>query len=175
MAEDYPGIQVYRGRVRPEWIDVNEHMNVAYYVLAFDLGVDALWTRFGITDDSIADTGGSTFAVEAHLTYQAELHLDDEFVVTTEILAYDRKRIHQFQRMYRHKDATLVATAEGMNLFVDLAVRKVAEWPADVLSSIAAIAGAQSASALPAEVGRRMRVKSPLFALHPPNDEGANP
>ena len=33
--------------------------------------------------------------MEAHLTYQAELHLDDEFVVTTEILAYDEKRIHQ--------------------------------------------------------------------------------
>jgi acyl-CoA thioester hydrolase len=174
MAAGYPGIEVYRGRVRPEWIDVNDHMNVAFYVLAFDLGVDALWTRFGITNDTIASTRGSTFAVEAHLTYQAELHLDDEFVVTTEILAYDEKRIHQFQRMYRGSDGALVATAEWMNLFVDLAVRKVAAWPAEILARIAAIAGAQERSGAPAEIGRRLSVKKPLYTLYS-EDEGASP
>jgi acyl-CoA thioester hydrolase len=172
MVAGYPGIEVYRGRVRPEWIDVNQHMNVAYYVLAFDLGVDALWTRFGITDDTITSTQGSTFAVEAHLTYQAELHLDDEFVVTTEILAYDEKRIHQFQRMYRGKDGTLVATAEWMNLFVDLTARKVAAWPAAILDRIAAIAGTQESPGAPAEIGRRLSVKKPLYTLYP-DDEGA--
>ena len=25
-----------RGRIRPDWIDYNGHMNVAYYVLAFE-------------------------------------------------------------------------------------------------------------------------------------------
>ena len=33
------GCEVARGRVLPEWIDVNNHMNVAYYVLACGLGV----------------------------------------------------------------------------------------------------------------------------------------
>jgi len=28
--------------VLPEWIDFNGHMNVAYYVMAFDHGVDGL-------------------------------------------------------------------------------------------------------------------------------------
>ncbi len=34
------GTEVARGQVLPEWIDINNHMNVAYYVLAFDQGVD---------------------------------------------------------------------------------------------------------------------------------------
>ena len=160
------GFEVYRGRVESGWIDVNQHMNVAYYVLAFDLGVDALWSRFGITDEWIRATKGSTFAVEAHVTYQAELNRDDEFVVTSEILAFDAKRIHQLQRMYRSRDGVLVATCEWMNPFVDLSVRRVAEWPADVLARIRSIAETQTGSDWPDVAGRRMAVKAPSFTLH---------
>ena len=31
------GVSIASGKVLPEWIDINGHMNVAYYVLAFDL------------------------------------------------------------------------------------------------------------------------------------------
>ncbi len=157
------GFEVYSGEVIADWIDVNKHMNVAYYVLAFDLGVDALWTRFGITDDSIGETGGSTFAVECHVTYQAELALGDAFVVTSEILAFDAKRIHQFQRMYRSNDGALAATCEWMNLHVDLGVRRVSPWPATVLARITDIANAQPRGQLPGEAGKRMRVPKPTY------------
>ena len=161
------GIEVFRGRVLSEWIDVNNHMNVAYYVLAFDLGVDALWQRFGITDEIIARRQSSTFAVECHVTYQAELLRDDAFLVTTQILAYDQKRIHQLQRMYRDEDESLVATCEWMNLHVDLGIRKVAPWPAEILDRIAAVAAAQNLSTIPAEAGKRMSVRNPMFTCHP--------
>ena len=49
-GEEILGFEVGRGHVLPEWIDVNNHMNVSYYLLAFDQGVHLLWTRFGITD-----------------------------------------------------------------------------------------------------------------------------
>ena len=48
-------------------------MNVAYYVLAFDQGVDLLWTRFGLTDEYIEEHESSTFAVESHVTWQREI------------------------------------------------------------------------------------------------------
>jgi len=56
------GSRVADGVVKPEWIDANGHMNVAYYVLAFDLAVDALWEAFGITAEYIKRSYGSTFA-----------------------------------------------------------------------------------------------------------------
>lgn len=163
----YPGVEVSGGQVLPAWIDINRHMNVAYYVLAFDQGVDALWQRFGITAESIAATGQSTFAVECHVTYQAELDLDDAFVVTSVVLAYDTKRIHQFQRMFRARDGVLVATCEWMNLCVDLGVRKVAPWRDDVLARIDAFARGQERAALPPEAGRRMAVREPLYTCNP--------
>jgi hypothetical protein len=56
------GIRLVQGAVLPEWFDVNEHMNVAYYVLAFDQAVDSSWEEFGITEDYINVSSSSTFA-----------------------------------------------------------------------------------------------------------------
>ncbi|MDX1509373.1 MAG: thioesterase family protein [Woeseiaceae bacterium] len=159
------GQDVCDGRVLEDWIDVNAHMNVAYYVLAFDHGVDALWRTFGIDEDYIRDHRQSTFAVEAHVTYQREMNLHDPYVITTQVLAYDAKRIHQFQRMYHAERDYLAATCEWMNLHVDLSDRKVSPWPDDVRAAIARFAKGQQDTNMPGEAGRRMTVREPLFAV----------
>ena len=157
------GIEVSRGRVLPKWIDVNDHMNVAYYVLAFDQGVDALWDRFGITQEHIREMNSSTFAVESHVIYRRELNLDDPFIVTAQILAFDDKRIHQFQRLYHADELFLAATAEWMNLHVDLETRRVAPWPRAILADIGRVAAEQGDWPYPDEAGRSMLVPQPLF------------
>ena len=159
------GILVVDDVVRPEWIDCNNHMNVAYYLLAFDKGVDALWTMAGITNDYIQTRKKSTFAVEAHITYQQELHERDPYHVRTQILAIDDKRIHQFQRMYHAEYGYLAATAEFLNLHVNLETRRVCPWPDDILASFTALAEAQPEKTIPLEMGKTMQVKRPLFSL----------
>ncbi len=163
--DDILGVEVSAGRVLPEWIDVNNHMNVAYYVLAFDQGVDSLWDRFGITDEHIREMNSSTFAVESHVVYRRELRLDDPYLVTAQILAFDDKRIHQFQRLYHAEEHFLAATAEWMNLHVDLNTRRVAPWPEEILADIAAVAESQGNWAWPHDAGRRMHVPSPIFSV----------
>ena len=159
------GIEIMRGRVLSEWIDINDHMNVAYYLLAFDQAVDALWRRFGLTDDYIRTHNSSTIAVESHVTWQREIVEGAAYVVTTKILAYDDKRIHQFQRMYHADEGFLAATCEWMNLHFDTATRRVAPWPDEILAQIAEFADNQGMYSWPAEAGRRMRVKQPLFSV----------
>ena len=66
-------LDLHREPVRPEWIDYNGHMNVAYYLLAFDHACDAFLDYMGMDDASRARTGGTTFTVEAHVTYQREV------------------------------------------------------------------------------------------------------
>jgi acyl-CoA thioester hydrolase len=164
MAEqEMLGVEVDRGNVLPEWIDINGHMNVAYYVLAFDLGVDALWARFGITEEHIQGNDSSTFAVESHVVYRRELKENEPYIVTAQILAFDEKRIHQFQRMYHAEDRFLAATAEWMNLHVDLSTRRVAPWPGHILAAIRGAAESQNDWPYPADAGRVMRVGKPLF------------
>ena len=152
------GVEVARGQVLPEWIDLNDHMNVAYYLLAFDQAVDALWERFGLTEDYVKTHSSSTIAVESHVTWQREIREGDAYIITAQILGYDDKRIHQFQRMYHADDGYLAATCEWMNLHFDPGVRKVAPWPDEIRARIAAFADNQGEHAWPAEAGRTMRV-----------------
>ena len=164
-TENRLGTEVVRGTVLPEWIDANNHMNVAYYVLAFDLAVDSLWERFGITLDNKVVTSSSTFAVESHITWQRELALDDPFIITVQLLAYDDKRIHQFMRMVHAEHGYLAATAEWMNLHVDLRVRRVAPWPDAIREKIAAFAEDQMNIEWPVEAGKTMAVAKPIYAI----------
>ncbi len=157
------GVSIASGKVLPEWIDVNGHMNVAYYVLAFDMGIDTLWERLGITSEYIETSNCSTFAVECHVTYQKELKENEPYVVTSHILAYDKKRIHQFQRMYHAEDKYLAATAEWMNLHVDLTKRRVQPWPESILMALQEFTDSQGVLPMPDEAGKKMRVRQPIF------------
>jgi acyl-CoA thioester hydrolase len=162
---DLQGFTVTEGVVRPEWIDINGHMNVAYYVLAFDKAVDDLWAQFGITDEYIRSGTGTTFAVECHVTYQRELREGDPYRVTSEILAYDEKRIHHFQRMYHAGEKFLSATAEWMALHVDPGTRRVSAWPDSVLQALSETTSCQEGRSFPEEAGKRMNVARPLYSM----------
>lgn len=164
-TSEIAGTEICRGHVLDEWIDINDHMNVAYYVLAFDLAIDALWERFGITADYIREGGGSTFAVESHVTWQRELKRGESYFVTSQILAFDEKRIHQFLRMYHGAHRYIAATAEWMNLHVDLGERRVSPWPPHILEGIRGVVDDQGDWPYPAEAGRRMTVRKPLFSI----------
>lgn len=161
VSGDIEGFAAYHGVVVPEWIDINNHMNVAYYVLAFDRGIDSLWQDFGITDAYIREQNNSTFAVEAHVMYRRELRLNDPFVVTTQVLAFDPKRLHQFQRMYHATKGYLAATAEWMNLHVDMDSRRVSPWPDSILAKIRGFVGTHGGTRMPVDAGRRMRIEKP--------------
>jgi len=158
------GIEVVKGTVLPEWIDVNEHMNVAYYVLAFDEAVDSLWEEFGITENYINVSNSSTFAVESHITWQRELAVNEPYLISSQLLAYDSKRIHQLMRMYHAEKKFLAATAEWLNLHVDLDIRKVSPWPDAILERIAAFAERQGDLGWPSEAGKQMTVPQPIYS-----------
>lgn len=159
------GVEVARGEVLPEWIDINDHMNVAYYLLAFDQAVDALWTRFGLTEEYIKTHSSSTIAVESHVTWQREIVEGENYVVTSQILAFDDKRIHQFQRMYHADEGFLAATCEWMNLHFDTSIRRVAPWPDKIRARVAEFADNQGKHPWPDAAGQRMHVKQPLFSV----------
>lgn len=122
-ATDLPTI--WRETVRSEWCDYNGHLNMAYYVLIFDHATDVFHDSLGIDKPYRLDTNCSTFAVEIHTTYLAEVLEGDEVSVSTQLLDLDEKRLHYFHRMYHAEKGFLSATNEIMTVHVDLGARKV--------------------------------------------------
>ncbi len=159
------GVEVVRGEVLPEWIDLNGHMNVASYVTAFEVAVYALWERFGMPVDYQEKSGNTTFAVETHTTYKRELGEGDTYIITAQVLAYDDKRVHSFLRMYDEKQASLAATIEWLGLHVTIGNRRVEDWPADVLRGIDLFLEAQTGSQVPAEARRQIRLRKPRYSV----------
>ncbi len=155
MGEPAP-LELRQGRVRPEWLDYNGHMNVAYYVLAFDHACDDFLDYIGMTDAYRARSGGTTFAAEMHVTYQREVVNGDPLRFTSQLLGFDEKRIHFILHMYHAEQGYLAATSEWMSLYVDLASRRVAAMPVEIASRLAAIHATHKQLPRPPEAGRAM-------------------
>ena len=41
-------LTTWRGKVLPEWVDYNGHLNDAYYMVVFSQAVDAIMTMIGL-------------------------------------------------------------------------------------------------------------------------------
>ena len=150
------------GKVLPEWIDHNGHMNLAYYVLAFDLATDQFFDNFGIDQAYRDTTGCSTFAGDIHVYYKRELHEGDAFTVTSTLLGFDEKRIRFFNQMFRADDGSEVALMESLSLLVDLTERRVCPMHEPLPTKLAAVQAAQGTIEIPAEIGRTIQ-KPPVY------------
>jgi acyl-CoA thioester hydrolase len=142
--------------VRPEWIDYNGHMNVAFYVCAFDLALDEVFEFLGLDRDATQRTGISSFTVEMHITYQRELKEGDRLRITTQLVGFDAKRMHFVQCMYHAEEGYLAATDEWLIVCVDLRQRKSIAIPEPLRGRLARLRDIHAPLALPPEAGRRV-------------------
>jgi len=149
----------YRDAVAAEWIDYNGHMNVAYYVLAFDRATDRLFDYLGIGEAYRRATQHSVFALEAHVTYERELRQGDAFAIDTRLIDADRKRLHLFHAMTRSKDGELSATIEVMGLHVEMAGPKSAPLPDDVYAKVEALLAEHRKLPPPPQLGRKIGIR----------------
>ena len=146
--------------VRPEWIDGNGHMNVAYYLKAFDEGFDAAYGAIEFGFDTIERRGVSTMAAEMHITYQGELFEGDPIRIETQLVDFNRKRFHWFQQMRHGETLKLAATCEWMILFIDMSKRKVAEMPDDIFDLISRVKESHAHLPKPPAVGRSISLEN---------------
>jgi acyl-CoA thioester hydrolase len=119
-------------KIIKDWTDYNDHMNVAYYVLIFDLyGAEVLMTKFKMGEHSAKTTKKSTMVVESHITYNQEVNEGDEVDVNLIYFNHDKKRLQYKLEMIHKKKKYLASTMEFLSLYVDLNKRKVAEFESD--------------------------------------------
>jgi|TARA_B100001540_G_C15480333_1_gene494298 acyl-CoA thioester hydrolase len=116
-------------KIKKEWTDYNGHMNVAYYVLIFDLNAaELLMNKFNMGEKSAKETKKSTMVVESHITYNQELLEGDEVDLNLIYFNHDKKRLqYKFEMVHKTKNY-LASTIEILALYVDLSKRKVTEF-----------------------------------------------
>ncbi|HVZ07799.1 thioesterase family protein [Rhodopila sp.] len=142
--------------VRPEWIDSNGHLNLAYYVVIFDHATDALYKALDIGDAYREETGFSCFTAETHTLYEREVHLGDRLLVKCWLLGSDAKRLHYFHEMFHVGSGERSAVQELMALHIDMRVRRVAPFPPDRFEALRRAVAEYAPKALPKGAGRRI-------------------
>ncbi len=140
--------------VKPESLDENDHMNVGYYLMAFDNAFYGAFRIWGVDFGEVDKVGRSTFAVQSNLSYMAELRQGDSFWVETMLVDFDRKRLRWFMTMKRAPKGAIAATCEWLVLFMDMRSRKVTAMSDPLFESLARIKHAHDSLPRPLELGR---------------------
>ena len=116
-------------KVIKNWTDYNGHMNVAYYVLIFDIyGAEILMNKFNMGEQSAKTTKKSTMVVESHITYNQEVTEGEEVDVNLLYFDHDKKRLLYKMEMVHKEKKYVASTIEVLSLYVDLGQRKVSEF-----------------------------------------------
>ena len=121
-------------KVIKEYTDYNGHLNVAFYVLIFDLAADIMLDNFNMGGKSAKKDKKTTFVAEMHTIYKQEVKLGEEVETHLTYVDHDTKRIHYRLSMFHKEKKYLAATNELISLYVDLNKRKVVEFAPDRLT-----------------------------------------
>ncbi|MDE0941441.1 MAG: thioesterase family protein [Alphaproteobacteria bacterium] len=152
-------LNIHRARVRPEWIDYNGHLNMAYYVLMFDNATDRFFDLIDLGVNYVKRAQHSAFVLETHVTYQGEVALDDDLRFTMQLIDADEKRLHYYFEMFHLADGFLAATSEQIALHVDLDARRSAPFPEILRQRIDMVLTAHKDLPKPDGVGRSIGIR----------------
>ena len=115
-------------KIIKEWIDYNGHMNLSYYILVFDMGVEVILSKFQMGEQAAKKTKRRTMVVETHTNYIKEVKENDEVIIFLSHVDHDKKRLHYKLEMFEKSENILSATTEVLALYMNLDERKVSEF-----------------------------------------------
>ena len=115
--------------VKPEWIDHNGHMNMGYYLVAFDhISTDEFYHSMNIGAAHLKALGKTTFTLGANIDFIREVVEGDRLRLTSQLVDYDHKRLHYIHRMYHAETEYLAATNECLGMYIDMQTRRSARF-----------------------------------------------
>jgi len=151
------GVVITKNTVSPNWIDYNGHMNVAYYVMLFDWGIDKLKETVGIDLGYISREKRSTVALESRIAYLSEASLGEQLQVTSRVIDFDGKRVHYYQEM--HKDGQQTALSETLSISFDTARRRTCDFENTIARNYEILRDAQHTLPHPEWVARKISIR----------------
>jgi acyl-CoA thioester hydrolase len=115
-------------KVIKEWVDYNNHLNMAYYVLIFDQACEVILEKFKMGAESAKTENRSTMVVETNTKYISEIEEGNEVDVMLTFFDHDKKRLHLKLEIIEKKTKKISASIEWLSLYVNLEIRKVTEF-----------------------------------------------
>ena len=145
--------------VKPEWIDHNGHMNVTFYLEAFDHNIGDFFRSLGLTKEYRRKQSVATYCGDFHIHYIRELFKGTRIEITCQLVDFDEKRIHLCQSMDNAEEGYLAAESEVIYLHVDAPARKVAPMKSDLFERVKVVHEAHKQLEQPGQKGRIISIE----------------
>lgn len=143
--------------VPAEWIDLNGHMNATHYGLVAYEAHYRFTEALGLGEAYVNETQCGKAVLESHMVYEREVSLGDELVVYSWLLAVDHKRLHFFHEIYNQTQSVRAATAEQVDIHIDLKQRRSSPFPEIVAEKLQRVVKQTLALKIPFGVGSKIR------------------
>ena len=114
-----------------EWVDYNNHLNMAYYVLIFDQALEVILEKFNMGAKSAKTEKRSTMVVETNTKYINEVQEGIEIDIFLTFFDHDKKRLHLKMEMVEKKTKKISASIEWLSLYINLETRRVTEFESE--------------------------------------------
>jgi acyl-CoA thioester hydrolase len=118
-------------KILSKWVDYNNHLNMAYYILIFDEAWEIMLGKIKMGAHSAKTSKRSTMVVETHTQYINEVKENEEVDIILTFFDHDKKRLHLKLEMIEKKSKKLSASMEWISLYIDLNIRRVTEFEKD--------------------------------------------
>ena len=136
MEEKFPYEASMVG-VTEDMCDLNGHMNVAYYLQAFDIYSRPMFEDFGFTKEHF-NNGYSSFAVEDSIRYLKEFLLGEKIYPRFRLENFNKKLIH-IVGILLNEEGQLSSISETIIVHVNMQTRKTVEMPTEFLIKLETI------------------------------------
>jgi len=131
----------HEAKVLDDFIDINGHMNITHYLRLGAEAVDLVLRAAGM-DDHYRDVDHlSSFAVEHHLRYHAEMRLGERISVYPQLLARSERAAHVMVYLVDDTNERLANTLEAVLVHVDMVERRSVRFPDEVAAVLDRILG----------------------------------
>lgn len=144
--------------VREEWLDYNGHVTDSAYAVICAAANEAFLEHVGVSADYQARTGCTTYTVESHLRYVAEVGRGAVLQADVLPVDADAKRLRLHTTVWNGDEVVL--TGEYLFLHVDQGEGRVTAFPDDRAQAIAAEVERYADVPRPDHLGRGVRPPS---------------
>lgn len=148
----------YRCEVLPQWLDADGHMNIAYYVLAFDRATDAFLDNLQLGRGYATETGCEVTVLEMNVSYKRGPQVGSVLHIDTQLLEYNDKKLRIIHQMFHETNGALVASNELLLLHVRQGNRQSCCFPPEVVDRLEEVSQYHFSLELPEDAGRVIRL-----------------
>ena len=119
-----------------EYLDSNRHMNVSWYLHLFNQATGGMYKWMGFDRDQLKAGSASSFILEGHIRYLAEVLVGEHITLRTRLIARSAKRVQFLHFMFNDDKQTLAATYEKVMAHMDMNTRRMSPYPEPVAKQL---------------------------------------